>query len=291
MAYNQPPGNTGIGKIGSNDYVSEPKGFLDKLCFVEKGHSFATQILAETESGWIDLIKQTTGRGFPSPRIVEMIDNTADPVQVTHPNGQTRLINLAKYDYAGYWDVSDSVMVRLYSLNDKDLDVYFFWKSKSIEGANDSDGVLFYPKSMSEFVVAKRTMPLSDNVQRVYFFMKFDNNADFNELTASVHPSWNPNLLDALRGVNITASNPGAGSLDVTVIDEHGKGLEGLIAADFVSSVSGPSGAVDNGGGSYSLSGLGAGETTITLVAAASISLMRAFVESNGVSNEETVTA
>jgi len=300
MGYNQPTGSDNTGKIGANNYKSENKKFLHKLIFTPKDHVISTQTLAETQSTWLTDIKQTTGRIFPSPVIVEISDNTGEPVTVEFPNGDKRTIALADYDITGYWDVPDSVVRELFTLNNKQYDAYLVWQNGAIEGRT-ADGTTFNSKRVKELNVMRRTLPDGSTVQRVMFGITFSDKQDFEEDTVYVNPSelssgsWDAQELDSLRGVDLTATDAGGSYIiTLTVKDEHGVGVEGLSttpSTDIVATGGTINSITDDGGGTYSLTMADGTSTTVNLVAAASISLSTAFIESNGASSAVSPSA
>jgi hypothetical protein len=288
-SFNQPPTTDDNILIGGK-YKSQNKGYPHSLIICQKGENFPTQELAETESEWLDRLKRSTGRHYLLSNLVNWADNTGEPVKETFPQGGSRSIRASNYEWYAEASVADSALPEIYKLNNKSWDTYIIWNDKSVEGYTDVNKVIFYPKRLDELLVGPRTLAEGTVTQKVKITLSFAENDDFELNSATVYPSFDLRQSDSVKGVRTEASNPGAGSADVLVKDDQGVGQKLLVSGDFVASTSGPLGLVDNGGGSYSLTGVGAGSTTFTLVDSDLIENPLLFIESRGLSNAVTVS-
>lgn len=288
MGYNQSLTTDNAENIGSHGYKSENKKIPGKIILVPKGDSIDTEANAKLVATYNGNIKGTTGRWYVTPPITEIEDMTSDSTVVDFPNGDKRTISLGNYGFAMYFDVPDAVIATLPSLNNKQWDAYIVWLGGFVEGRKDSSGVIFYPKRVKEFIIDRRTIPDGSTVQRVKAVITFDEKSDMEENTIFVEPTaFDPMDLDSLRDVTLTIAD---GSVtkhaDVTVKDDLGEGVEGLVSADFDDTGGTPniSAVTDNGGGSYDITYDAAGDCYVNLVAAASISIDD-YIESTGAQN------
>lgn len=290
MGYNQSGATSSTNNMGSKNYKSENKLIPGKIILTPKDAEIDTEANAKLKATYDAKIKQATGRWYVTPPITEIEDTTADSTEVEFPNGDKRTIALGDYGFAGWFDIPDAVVREIFTTNNKQWDGFIVWQGGLIEGRN-TDGVKFVTKRIKEFLIDKRSWPDGTTVQRVRFVVTFDERKDFNENTIYVEPTaFNPMDLDSVRDVVVTNTDAGSTQSTVTVKDEVGEGVEGLVLADFDDTGSTPTlnSISDDGGGTYTATWSAIGASVINLVASASISIDD-YIESTG-SASATIT-
>ena len=271
--------------------VSEKLLHPQRFLIVPTGTNIATEAAAILKTTYTTGLLQESGRWYLSPYIVEGAETTSDAETKTFSSGAMRMLNDGKYSMDFQFDVENAVLNNLFSLNNKDVDIYIIWGDNIIMGCTDENGVIFYPLSVEDFHISRRTLPFNDItvVKGSVIFSDKDQLELYNKILKPT--AFQFSTLESVRQVNVTAKAVGTNyDVTVTVEDESGHGVENLTEALFTVTGGTTSLFTETGGGVYNFRMTDVTASTYTLVAAASIYAVidYEFIESSEASDSVT---
>jgi len=292
MGFNQLPNTDDVTPIGTKaGRVAEKKLHAKWMLLVPKGANIATAAAAILKATYSTGLLQTTGRWYKTPLIVEGAETTTAAEKKTFTSGQVNTLNDGEYGFDFMFNVENAVMNNLFTLNNKDFDLYIIWNDNIIEGRTDATGTIFYPLRVADFSIDQKTIPFND-IMVVKGSVSFSNKSDHEQYNKILKPTaFLFDELESVREVTIAATATGAlYNVTVTVIDESGNGVANLTESLFTVTGGTTSVFSDDGGGTYTFTMTDGTATTYNLVSAALVyaGIDYEFIESKGVTGSVT---
>lgn len=273
--FNKAYSPSSVTPFGDGGHSGEDKGMLGRFVFVNKGDTIATKTLADTQATWDDKTKLATNPWHISAPIVYQENLKGESEVYEWASGAKRTIAFSDYGYRVRFDIADATAAAFFTMNNQSFDAYIITQNGFVEGRKDSSGVIFYPKQVKEFVVEGFYDDSDGKVRFVQAVINFSEKEDFETNLAFTKPSaFDPMTLEGVRLVDVSAVATGASYIvTVTVVDQTGAPIVGLVEADFTVTGGTVSVFSETGGGIYSFTMADATVSTYTLVASASISI------------------
>jgi len=292
-AFNQFPDTDDVSLIGGKPgYVSENLVHPKWMIFVPKGDNIATYAASILKATYTATILATSGIWYKSPLIIEGAETTSDAEKKEFSSGHFRTLPTGNYAFDFMFDVKNAIAANLFTLNNKLFDVYIIWNDNIIEGRKDETGTIFWPLRVQELSINQKTIPFKDTMV-VKGTITLSDRDDRQKNSVLIKPTaFDFSTIESKRPVTISAVATGASYIvTVTVLDNVGEGVEGLLEAQFT--VTGGTTAVfsETGNGIYSFTMTNGTVSTYNLVSAALLyAAIDDYIESTGVTGSITPT-
>lgn len=272
MACNNQTGNAG------NLYCKDGSNFLKPNGIIFAPNSFsqsAADFLLEAQH--IAAIK--AGNMFPIMEMKNFEENSTEVTYHEYANEDRKLTSQGKYRFTAYYDMNECQKKELLKFRNFNGKVYFTYSNNVIRGRSADGGVNVEGMRLSEVNIRKATFPLMDGTpEMIAIDFSLVDEIDANELDYSREMTWDITELDSLTPVTLAQVGTATASAAVISVSGTCNGndypISGLETADFVNSGAGTGLAyVDNGDGTYAITGTGMDDTTtIGLVAPSALS-------------------
>jgi hypothetical protein len=207
----------------------------DRIWLVPSSTVIASKVLSETEATWDTLFNAVKGtRGYPLQTI---FNATFTQGEDQYEEGWSNKSDFANEGLDKVVYTLDKISLynaaKLRTLNGITWKAYVVTVTGKIKGWSD-DGVAFKPFSISSFRIGKRTNEDGTKVERVPITIVWADPKEWNNYPAIVVPTWNPNELDGIKDLNVTASLPTTSGVTLTITGFDSVPHEGAILGDFV---------------------------------------------------------
>ncbi len=208
------------GLLGKMNAPADP-GYLAGLYVVPKGIEFATDVLALTESEWLDLINSPDDvRMRVLPLQWDVVPEKGDDTYSTSGSGNVAFVTAGKVTYRYLVKVTPFVKSQLNTLNGTDWDLYMLTSEGFIKGTS-IDEIKFQPFTLDNFRVEGEIPALPGEEEAIVpiTFTMADSSEDDSRpsfiqprldgiLTGGASSTWNPRDLKDPRAITGLVDTP-----------------------------------------------------------------------------------
>lgn len=216
-------------------------GFLAGLYLVPKGTEFATDVLALTESEWLDLINSPDDiRMRVLPLQWDIEPTKEDDTYSTSSTGNVAFVKPGKLTYRYMVKVTPFVMSQLNSLNGTEWDI-FFLTSNGFQTGTSIDDTKFQPFTLDTFRVEGETPASGEEEAIVPITFTLADPAEWNSRPSFIQPlldgtggAWNPRDLVDPRAITGLVDTPALTGFNIFMEGYDRAPFTGAIEEDVV---------------------------------------------------------
>jgi hypothetical protein len=225
--------STDAANTGAQQCVGTP-GRDDRLWLVPKGTSI-TKTNALLEATWDTLFNAVKGvRGLPLKTIFNATFEDGEDTEEKGWSNKTDFADEGLDSVTYLLDLMSLYEAKQYrTLNGINWAAYIVSVTGNIKGWSD-DGVNLKPFTMLSFRVKKRTKETGAILERVPIKITWADPKQWNDYPAIVAPAWNPNEIDGIKDINVSASLPTTSGVTLTLTGFDSVAHEGAVPGDFV---------------------------------------------------------
>ena len=247
-------GNTGSQYCADGSALGDPVGII----LTTKGYSMSAADFLDHDK-WNVAINANSV--FPIMDIVGLTDNSTEPTYIDYPNDKRKLSRQGKYRFAVDLDLNDVQKRNMLKFRGFAGDMFFVYlngiiRGRSLDGGDTVEGI-----RVEQLNVRKEKLNAIGEASMVTLDVDLKSETDLNKFDYAMEVDWDVTELDGLTEVDLTVSSPTATSIVVKVTSSaygNDNPIMGIAFLDFdISNLSGAATSVDNGDGTYTISGTG----------------------------------